>query len=285
MVAMALAAGKHVYCEWPLARNTDEAQRLLDLANNATSVTQIGLQARHAPALVYARDLIREGVIGNLHSAHLNHSVDWMPMLPSSLSYLQDFDSGAHMLSIPGGHSLDTLRWLSGDITELSAMVATRVEDVLMVDTGKTITRSSPDQVLVHATTGDGVLISLRVQGSSPLGSGVTLELNGDEGDLVVKCGAGARGIQMSDLTLYKTVAGGQLEKIDVPEHYFEVNACIRHNPALNVAKSYIGLAKAIQQGEPVPDFHTALSLHQLLDNIMVSSQEHKFTSGKSSPK
>jgi hypothetical protein len=86
----------------------------------------------------------------------------------------------------------------------------------------------------------------------------------------------------MSDLTLYKTVAGGELERIEVPEHYFGVAASIRSNPALNVAKSYLSMAQAIQQGEPVPDFTTALSLHQLLDNIMASSMERKFTTGKS---
>jgi predicted dehydrogenase len=49
LVQAALAAGKHVYCEWPLARTTEEAESLVALARAAGVRHTIGLQARHAP--------------------------------------------------------------------------------------------------------------------------------------------------------------------------------------------------------------------------------------------
>ncbi|MFA5494262.1 MAG: Gfo/Idh/MocA family oxidoreductase [Porticoccaceae bacterium] len=277
LVRMALDAGKHVYCEWPLARNVDEAAELCRLADGKPVITMIGLQARHAPVLNHVRDLLAAGEIGRVLACSLNHSVDWMPVLPSSLTYLQDFASGAHMLSIPGGHSIDALRWLLGDFHELSALVATQVPAITVVDRGDTFPRTSPDQVLLSAVTASGVMASARIQGGSPHGTGVSLEINGDKGDLLIRAEAGGRGIQMSDLHLYKTTGSAQLEPVTVPEHYFAVPDSIRANPPLNVAKSYQALARAIRDGEKVPDFHDALALHKLLDDVVRSSRERTF--------
>src|SRR2546423_2253857 len=67
-VVAALDAGKHVYCEWPLARTTKEAEMLAAAANDAGVHHAVGLQARYAPAVGYLRDLIAEGYIGQVTS-------------------------------------------------------------------------------------------------------------------------------------------------------------------------------------------------------------------------
>lgn len=277
LVKMALDAGKHVYCEWPLARNSAEAAELCQMASEKKLVNMIGLQARHAPALLFVRNLIAAGEIGQILSCQLNHSVDWMPMLPSSLTYLQDFNSGAHMLSIPGGHSIDAVRWLMGDFVEISAFTATQIPEITVVDTGGKFPRSSPDQVLLSGITANGAITSVRIQGSSPHGSGIRLEINGDKGDLVVQAGPGARGIQMSDLSVFRSSGSAQQELLVIPEEYYGIPGEIRFNPPMNVAKSYQSLAGAIRHGDKVPDFNDALALHKVLDNIMKSSQERCF--------
>lgn len=277
LVKMALEAGKHVYCEWPLARNVAEARELCRMADaHPHQVTMIGLQARHAPALHFARDLIAAGEIGRVLACSLNHSVDWMPALPASLTYLQDYASGAHMLSIPGGHSVDAVRWLLGDFRELSAFVSTQIPAISVVDTGDTFPRTSPDQVLLSGIVGDGVVTSVRIQGGSPQGTGITLEINGDRGDLLIRAETGGRGIQMTDLSVHKTTGSGQLAPLAIPDVYFNVPASIGANPPLNLAKSYQALAGAIRHGDRVPDFHDALALHQLLDELMLSSRERR---------
>lgn len=55
LVSAALAAGKAVYCEWPLGKNLAEAQELAALARAQGVLAVTGLQARFAPALAYAR--------------------------------------------------------------------------------------------------------------------------------------------------------------------------------------------------------------------------------------
>ena len=57
-VMAAIEAGKHVYCEWPLGRDTNEAVRMLEAAQRKGVIHAVGLQGQVSPAICYARDLI-----------------------------------------------------------------------------------------------------------------------------------------------------------------------------------------------------------------------------------
>src|SRR3954464_10835965 len=59
-VMASIDAGKHVYSEWPLGRNTDEAIRMVDAAQRRGVRHAVGLQGQMSPAINYARDLIAE---------------------------------------------------------------------------------------------------------------------------------------------------------------------------------------------------------------------------------
>ncbi len=71
LVRAALDAGKHVYCEWPLATTAAEAADLAEAARRAGVHAVVGLQARFAAAVERARRLIAEGAIGTVLSANL----------------------------------------------------------------------------------------------------------------------------------------------------------------------------------------------------------------------
>src|SRR5947199_8274135 len=66
----ALEAGKHVYCEWPLGRTTAEAVELAALAEKNGLVTAVGLQARVNPALMYLKEQIETGFVGQVMAGH-----------------------------------------------------------------------------------------------------------------------------------------------------------------------------------------------------------------------
>src|SRR5438093_4801192 len=55
LVSAALAAGKAVYCEWPLGRDLDDARAMAALAAEKGVRTVVGLQARQAPAIEFVR--------------------------------------------------------------------------------------------------------------------------------------------------------------------------------------------------------------------------------------
>jgi len=67
-VRVAIAAGKDVYCEWPLGVSTAEARTLKDQAETKNVRTVVGLQARLVPAVKGARNLVKDGVLGRILS-------------------------------------------------------------------------------------------------------------------------------------------------------------------------------------------------------------------------
>src|SRR2546426_8990528 len=58
LVSAALAAGKAVYCEWPLGRDLDDAKAMAELAAEQRVRTVVGLQGRQAPAIEFVQDLL-----------------------------------------------------------------------------------------------------------------------------------------------------------------------------------------------------------------------------------
>ena len=101
-VMAAIEAGKHVYCEWPLGRNTDEAVGMRDAANRKGVRHAVGLQGQISPAINYTKDLIAEGYIGRVLSATMiGCAPNWGPTIDRA--YQADFANGANLLTITGG--------------------------------------------------------------------------------------------------------------------------------------------------------------------------------------
>src|SRR3954470_10592307 len=70
LVMSALEAGKAVYCEWPLGADLAEAEDMANLASVRSVSTAVGLQARSDPTLMYARELVQQGHIGEIVSVN-----------------------------------------------------------------------------------------------------------------------------------------------------------------------------------------------------------------------
>src|SRR5436853_7040024 len=64
LASAALAAGKAVYCEWPLGRDLHEARAMAALAAEHGVRTVVGLQGRQAPAIQFVRELLGDGYVG-----------------------------------------------------------------------------------------------------------------------------------------------------------------------------------------------------------------------------
>ena len=89
IVLAALAAGKHVYCEWPLGRDLAEAEEMAAAARVAGTHAAVGLQGGNAPAVRHAAMLVREGAIGRPLSLRVvSSTAGWgtaaPPIMPTS---------------------------------------------------------------------------------------------------------------------------------------------------------------------------------------------------------
>src|SRR5437016_8507604 len=68
LVSAALAAGKAIYCEWPLGRDLDDARAMAALAAEQRVHSVVGLQGRQAPAIEFVQELLGDGYIGEVLS-------------------------------------------------------------------------------------------------------------------------------------------------------------------------------------------------------------------------
>src|SRR5213076_31306 len=126
LVSAALAAGKAVYCEWPLGRDLDDARAMASLAAEKGVRTVVGLQARQAPAIEFVRELLGDGYVGEVLSTTMVGLSVPGAVVGQPIAYMLDQTNGANLLTVPVGHSLDILNYVLGEFAELSALSAVR---------------------------------------------------------------------------------------------------------------------------------------------------------------
>src|SRR5258706_12234990 len=83
-------AGKHVYTEWPLGRTTAEAEELAALARAKGVQTACGLQSRVSPALLYMKEQIEAGFVGEVLACHADCMRDGALERPSNRTWHRD---------------------------------------------------------------------------------------------------------------------------------------------------------------------------------------------------
>src|SRR3954463_9666766 len=120
LVSAALAAGKAVYCEWPLGRDLDDARAMAALAAEQGVRTVVGLQARQAPAIEFIQELLRDGYVGEVLSTTMVGLSIPGDVVGRPNAYMLDTTNGANLLTIALGHSLDALNYLLGEFADLS---------------------------------------------------------------------------------------------------------------------------------------------------------------------
>ncbi|MFS4092256.1 Gfo/Idh/MocA family protein [Streptomyces sp. AF1A] len=276
LVSAALDAGKAVYSEWPLGADIDEAADLAARARAAGVPTAIGLQARFAPAVRHARDLIADGYLGKvLGTTLVGSGVAWGGETDRAHAYIFDEASGASTLEVPVMHALEALQVVLGDFDEVSAQLVRGRTEVRLADEGVTIPVTAPDQVSVTGTLRDGGAASVFYRGAHSRGNNLRWEINGTEGDLVLTTSGINGNLQVVDLLL----EGGRgtdtaVAPIALPDRYF---AGVRRDltgPAHNVAQLYAALATDLREGtRTVPGFQHALERHRLLEAVKQASR------------
>ena len=78
MVIAAAQAGKHIFCEKPLANTLSEAKEMLKAVEKAGVMHMINFNYRRVPAVAYAKRLIEEGKIGEVYHYHGAYLQDWI---------------------------------------------------------------------------------------------------------------------------------------------------------------------------------------------------------------
>lgn len=130
-IAIAAAkAGKHVFCEKPLAMTLEDAREMLRAVEEAGVVHMTGFNYRKVPALALARQLIDRGLIGEIYHFRGIYSQDWLTNPDFPLAWrLRQKDAGAGSSWDLGAHVVDQARFLVGEIEEVTGFQTTFIKE------------------------------------------------------------------------------------------------------------------------------------------------------------
>lgn len=268
LVQSALAVGKAVYCEWPLARDTGEAAAMAAAAASAGSRPFVGLQGRAAPALVHLRELLAGGFVGEPVSTCVVGAggFPWGGMATKSMAYALDRATGATMLTIPFGHMIDTFTWILGGFEALNATLLTRFEQTRLLDADGEAAATGPDQIAVNGRLESGAVASLHYYGGDAPGAGFRWEIIGTLGSLVVE---GATGhLQYGHVSVKGRRGDAPLQDLAVPADHHRVGID-PESYGHAVAHAYRKVHDDLTTGtRTAPTFADAIATHELLDRI-----------------
>src|SRR3989441_4919488 len=190
LVSAALAAGKAVYCEWPLGRDFEDARVMAALATEQGVHTVVGLQARQAPATEFVQELLRDGYVGEVLSTTMVGLSVPGDVVGQPNAYMLDTTNGANLLTIAVGHSLDILNYVLGEFADLSAVSALRRPLITIEETGEQIVKTARDQIAVIGTLTSGTSASIHIREAVAGGIGFQWEINGTDGTLRITADA-----------------------------------------------------------------------------------------------
>jgi predicted dehydrogenase len=260
LVLAALDAGKAVYCEAPLGRTVLETEEMATAVGSCHAA--IGLQGRLNPAVRRAAQLLSSGKIGRpLNARIVSATVGFGPELPSSHEYFNKAASGANLLTITAGHTLDLVEAVLQPIVEVDARTEILWPAVKLTDPAGESLRETADHVGVLGKTRSGAAFTADIHGGvAPEDARSIFEIRGSEGWLSLASDH-PYGFQAGDLKLTSNVAFMAPEESAVSGWFADA--------AINVGEVYARLVHDVHAGTySTPGFEHALHNARLIEAV-----------------
>jgi predicted dehydrogenase len=289
----ALAAGKHVLCEKPLANSVDEAERMTAAAVAAESrgvLSMVGFSYRRTPALAYARRLVEEGRIGEIRHIRALYLQDWIvdPEFPLVWRLVKS-EAGSGALGDIGAHIIDLAQYLTGHSVEgVSAITETFVKrrPLPAASSGLAATAASEygdvtvdDAAVVIAKTDLGALATFEAtRFATGRKNALRIEVNGSRGSLAFDFER-MNELEFADATLPDEEGGFRRILVTEPSHPY-LAAWWPAGHGLGYDHTFVheitDFADAIVRGvAPSPSFADGLQVQRVLEAIERSAGAH----------
>jgi predicted dehydrogenase len=172
----ALQAGKHVFCEKPLAHSAAAAARLADAADAGKRANLVDFEFSAVRQWMAAKRLLDRGAIGPVRHAHVNWHVETYAIQKRVTSWKTELPGGGMLMSFVS-HCFQYLAWLAGPIDRLRATLHRQAGDPGDADT--------IDQIEVHFRS--GAYGTVTASCNAPRGTGHRVEIYGECGSLCLE--------------------------------------------------------------------------------------------------
>ena len=195
MALAAIEAGKHVYCEKPLALTTADARAMTEAAEAAGIKTLVGFNYLKNPATGLVKRIVGEGTLGDVVHFRGTFDQDALadPMQPFSWRFRRDL-AGSGALGDLASHTINLAQYLIGEIEEVCAQTQTRIARRPVIESGtgyqakaaagaemREVENEDQVQALLRFANGAaGTIESSRIASGRKLG--LTYEVTGTKG-------------------------------------------------------------------------------------------------------
>ncbi|MFF2094231.1 Gfo/Idh/MocA family protein [Paenibacillus sp. NPDC058174] len=289
----AAKAGKHLFCEKPLALTLEDSKAMLDAAEAAGVKHMVGFNYRFAPAVQLAKKLIDEGRLGEIYHFRAVFLQDWVldPDFPLVWRLQKEIaGSGSH--GDLGAHLIDMARYLVGEFKEVVGMGETFIKErPLPTSMTGLSAKGSKDAPRGEVTVDDATLFMTRFENGA-LGSFEatrfaaghrctnSFEINGSKGSVIFDFE------RMNELQVYFT---DDAEDVQGFRRVLATDAAHAYMDAWWPAGHTIGyehtfthevleLMNAIAEDrQPVPNFHDGVKCQEVLEAVERSVQERRW--------
>ncbi|GHD37434.1 oxidoreductase [Streptomyces mirabilis] len=295
----ALAAGKHVLCEKPLANTVEEAEAMTEAAEAAFArgqMSMVGFNYRRLPATSLARKMVAEGRLGALRHVRVTYLQDWLvdPEFPLTWRLRKEL-AGSGALGDLGAHIVDLAQYLAGEpVVGVSALTETFVRERPLpggVSSGLTaVSEANPRAGSVGTVTVDDAALFTGRFASGALASfeasrfatgrknSLRIELNGERGSLAFDLER-LNELSYHDHTEPGTHAGFRRILVTEPDHpYLEAWWPPGHGLGYEHTFTHQArdLVRAIAAGRrPEPSFADGLRVQRVLAAVEESAEKN----------
>ncbi|GHB49780.1 Gfo/Idh/MocA family protein [Streptomyces umbrinus] len=290
----ALAAGKHVLCEKPLANTVEEAEAMAEAARAAAErgqVAMVGFNYRRVPATSLARKMVAEGRLGTLRHVRVTYLQDWLVDREFPLTWrLRKETAGSGALGDLGAHIVDLAQYLAGEpVVGVSALTETFVRERPLLSGSSSGLSAAGGSDRGAVTVDDAALFTGRFA-SGALASfeatrfatgrknSLRIELNGENGSLAFDLER-LNELSYHDGTEPGTHAGFRRILVTEPDHPY-LEAWWPPGHGLGYEHTFVHQARdlvhAIADGaQPLPSFADGLQVQRVLAAVEESAEKN----------
>ncbi|WP_327319110.1 Gfo/Idh/MocA family protein [Streptomyces sp. NBC_01235] len=289
----ALAAGKHVLCEKPLANTVEEAETMAHAAETAYDrgqLAMVGFNYRRVPATALARRMVAEGRLGTLRHVRVTYLQDWLvdPAFPLTWRLRREL-AGSGSLGDLGAHIVDLAQHLAGErLAGVSAITETFVRQrplpggatsgLSATSADGTGTVTVDDAALFTGRFASGALASFEAtRFATGRKNALRLELNGERGSLAFDLER-LNELWFHDATEPGTHAGFRRILVTEPDHPY-LEAWWPPGHGLGYEHTFVHQARdlvhAVAEGSrPEPSFAEGLQVQRVLAAVEESAEK-----------
>ncbi|HZG74609.1 MAG TPA: Gfo/Idh/MocA family oxidoreductase [Paenibacillus sp.] len=291
----AAAAGKHLFCEKPLALTLADSREMLQAAEQAGVKHMVGFNYRFAPAVQLAKKLVSEGRLGRIFHFRAWFLQDWIidPDFPLVWRLQKEIaGSGSH--GDLGAHLIDLAHFLVGDMNEVIGMNETFIKERPMPSSMTGLSAKGSKDAPRGAVTVDDATLFMTKFANGALGSFEatrfaaghrctnSFEINGSKGSVKFDFE------RMNELQVYfaddaDDVQGFRRVLATDPSHAYAA-AWWPPGHTIGYEHTFIHEVHELMESfrenrQPVPNFHDGVKCQAVLEAVDKSIDERRWVS------